>query len=61
MDTVNFHILWTVALFILFIAIVLWAWSSKRKTTFQDASMLPLEEDQAAAQSSNTSKHGVGE
>ena len=50
MDTVNFHILWTVALFILFIAIVLWAWSSKRKVEFDELANLPLDEEKFANQ-----------
>lgn len=29
-----------------FIGLWIWAWSSKRKQTFNQASMLPLEEDQ---------------
>ena len=28
-----------------FIGLVAWAWSSKRKSAFSEASMLPLEED----------------
>jgi cytochrome c oxidase cbb3-type subunit 4 len=28
-----------------FLGLIAWAWSSKRKSTFTDASMLPLEED----------------
>jgi cytochrome c oxidase cbb3-type subunit 4 len=28
-----------------FLGLIAWAWSSKRKSAFTDASMLPLEED----------------
>jgi cytochrome c oxidase cbb3-type subunit 4 len=28
-----------------FLGLIAWAWSSKRKSAFKDASMLPLEED----------------
>lgn len=28
-----------------FLGLCIWAWSSKRKSTFTDASLLPLEED----------------
>lgn len=45
MDTVIFHIVWTVALFIIFIAIILWAWSSKRKVEFDELAQLPLDEE----------------
>jgi cytochrome c oxidase cbb3-type subunit 4 len=34
-----------VGLIIAFIGMWVWAWSSKRKRAFHDASMLPLEED----------------
>jgi len=34
-----------VALIIAFLGMWAWAWSSKRKQVFRDASMLPLEED----------------
>jgi len=34
-----------VALIIAFLGMWAWAWSSKRKRVFHDASMLPLEED----------------
>ena len=40
-----FHSLWTLALFVLFIAIIFWAWSSKRKDEFEQAARLPLEDD----------------
>ena len=36
-----------VALLIGFLGIWAWAWSSKRKPAFRDASMLPLENDRA--------------
>jgi len=31
-----------------FLGIWIWAWRSKRKPAFKDASLLPLEEDEAA-------------
>jgi cytochrome c oxidase cbb3-type subunit 4 len=34
-----------IALIIAFLGMWVWAWSSKRKRVFHDASMLPLEED----------------
>lgn len=36
-----------IALLVGFLGIWAWAWSSKRKPAFRDASMLPLEDDQA--------------
>ena len=41
-----FHSLWTVALLVIFIGIVLWAWSDRRKESFNEAAQLPLENDE---------------
>jgi len=46
MDITLFHSIWTVALFVLFIGIWVWAWSSKRKPDFDAAARLPLEDDE---------------
>ena len=40
-----FHSYYTVILLIIFIGIVLWAWSSRRKPDFDEAARLPLEDD----------------
>ena len=42
---IYFHIIWTVALFLLFVGIIIWAWSSKRKKRFDEAARLPLDDD----------------
>ena len=42
-----------VALFVCFIAVVYWAWSSKRHTAFDAASRLPLEDDIEVIESLN--------
>jgi cytochrome c oxidase cbb3-type subunit 4 len=39
----------TVVMFIAFIAIVAWAWSSKRKAAYDEAARVPLEDDEAPA------------
>ncbi|MCG8324130.1 MAG: cbb3-type cytochrome c oxidase subunit 3 [Thiotrichales bacterium] len=36
---------WTVVVFLLFIGIVIWAWSGKRKPEFDAAARIPLEDD----------------
>jgi len=41
----TFLSLWTLALFLVFVGIVLWAWSSKRKKQFDEAARLPLDDD----------------
>ena len=46
-----FHSLWTIAVLAIFIGIIIWAFSKNRKTAFDEASRLPLEDD---ARVSNT-------
>lgn len=46
MDPVLIHIIWTVVAFAVFIAIFVWAWSSKRKHAFDEAARLPLEDEE---------------
>jgi cytochrome c oxidase cbb3-type subunit 4 len=40
-----FHSFWTLTLLILFVSIVIWAWSSKRKDEFDEAASSPLNDD----------------
>ncbi|UCH52874.1 MAG: cbb3-type cytochrome c oxidase subunit 3 [Pseudomonadota bacterium] len=44
MDFGLIHFLWTVALMAVFIGIVVWAWSGKRKKTFDAAARAPMED-----------------
>lgn len=39
----------TVALLVLFIALIAWTWSRKRKDTFEKAARMPLDEDDRPA------------
>ena len=41
-----FHSIWTVLMFILFIGIVVWAWSRRRAGDFAAAAQIPLEDDE---------------
>ncbi|MEE9336060.1 MAG: cbb3-type cytochrome c oxidase subunit 3 [Granulosicoccaceae bacterium] len=41
----DFHIFWTVSLLVIFVAIILWAFSKNRKADFAEAEQLPLEPD----------------
>ena len=53
------HSVWTVLMFVLFIGIIVWAWSAKRKRRFDEAARLPLEDDDAApARPSGGKQHG---
>ena len=49
------HALWTILLMVLFVGIVIWAWSGKRKARFDAAARLPFDDDEPAPPN-NTSK-----
>lgn len=59
MSPVMFHSIWTVLLLILFVGIVIWAFSSRRKKRFDEAARLPLEEEDDAPGRSSGEKHHV--
>jgi cytochrome c oxidase cbb3-type subunit 4 len=40
-----FHSIWTAVLFLIFIGIVIWAWSRRRKRSFDDAANIPFKDD----------------
>lgn len=42
---IAFNSILTLVLFLVFIGIVIWAWSSKRKKQFEEAARLPLDDD----------------
>lgn len=59
MNPLMFHSIWTVLLLILFVGIILWAFSSRRKQRFDEAARLPLEdEDEVPGRSSGEKQHG---
>ncbi len=41
----TFHIVWTIVLFTIFVGIVVWAWSGRKKRDFDEAARLPLTDD----------------
>jgi cytochrome c oxidase cbb3-type subunit 4 len=45
MIAITMHIIWTIVALILFVGIVIWAWSGKRKQEFDVLAHLPLEDD----------------
>lgn len=47
MDLNLMRALWTAVLFAVFVGIVWWAWSGRRKTAFEEAARLPLDDDLA--------------
>ena len=52
------HSVWTVLLFVLFIGIIAWAWSAKRKPRFDEAARLPLEDEDMTPRPTQGKKHG---
>lgn len=40
--------LWTVLVLVIFVGIVVWAWSDRRKKEFDRAAHMPLEDDDRA-------------
>jgi len=44
------HAWWTVLLMVVFIGIVVWAYSSKRKTDFDEAARLAIDDDDEMTQ-----------
>lgn len=51
------HTIWTVALSITFVGIVLWAWSGAQKPRFEEAARLPLN-DEAPRYDAEEPRHG---
>jgi cytochrome c oxidase cbb3-type subunit 4 len=61
MDLAMFHAYWTVLLFIIFVGIWIWAWSAKRKSSFDEAARMVLDDDNDTAPSQavvGEKKHG---
>ena len=45
MDYSLIQSIWTVVVMVLFVGIVIWAWSGKRKQRFDEAANIPFSED----------------
>ncbi len=52
----QFQIVWTIVVMIIFVAIVLWAWSGRRKESFDEAANIPLEEENLLQEEIKTSE-----
>ncbi len=57
MDTNDLRSLFTVVTFITFLAIILWAYSGKRKAAFDEAARLPFTDDEPEAGATPTARH----
>ena len=59
MDTSLIQSVWTLVVLVLFVGIVIWAWSSKRKQDFDEAANIPFHEDDTSAEkTSKENSHG---
>lgn len=61
MNIALFHSVWTVLLLILFVGIVLWAYSSRRRQHFDAAARLPLEDEDSLSLPLSPGGRGQGE
>ena len=51
--------IWTLVVLVLFVGIVLWAWSGKRKKDFDEAANIPFTEDEKPTDTTSKEKpHG---
>ncbi len=55
------HSIWTVIVFIVFIGIVLWAYSGRRKKDFDEAARLVLDDDKPLSSENKTNKQNSEE
>jgi cytochrome c oxidase cbb3-type subunit 4 len=56
MDITLIQSVWTVVVAVLFVGIVIWAWSGKRKHQFDEAANLPFDDDDAQIAANTLSK-----
>lgn len=57
MDIGIVHSVWTVFVFVFFIAIVLWAYDGRRKAAFDAAARAPLDDDEEFPHKSSEETH----
>jgi len=55
--TIQIQVIWTIVVMIIFVGIVFWAWSGRRKESFDDAANLPLEEEKFIEEESSTAEN----
>jgi len=60
MDYSIIQSVWTIVVLVLFVGIVVWAWSGKRKQRFDEAANIPFDEDDSlpADTTSKENSHG---
>ena len=60
MDFTFIQSVWTIVVMVVFIGIVIWAWSGKRKQQFDDAANIPFNEDRQPNTDSTTKENSHG-
>ena len=53
------HEIWTVVALVIFIGIVIWAWSGKRKQRFEEAANIPFDDDEEMTPADKYSKENT--
>jgi cytochrome c oxidase cbb3-type subunit 4 len=51
--------IWTIVVMIIFLSVVIWAYSSKREAEFDEAARLPLDDDDSVATTVKEQQHHV--
>jgi cytochrome c oxidase cbb3-type subunit 4 len=51
---------WTIVVLVLFVGIVLWAFSGKRRQHFEEAARIPFDEDDPAPPEKNSKENSHG-
>ena len=60
MDNSLIQSIWTIVVLIVFIGIVVWAWSGKRKARFDEAANIPFTEDDMTSVDRSTEEKNHG-
>ncbi len=51
------QVVWTIVVMIVFLAIVFWAWSGRRKESFDEAANIPLEDEDFIEEQASTAEN----
>jgi cytochrome c oxidase cbb3-type subunit 4 len=51
------QVVWTIVVMIIFLAIVFWAWSGRRKESFDEAANIPLEDEDFIEEQASTAEN----
>ncbi len=60
MDYSLIQIVWTIVVMVVFVGIVVWAYSDKRRQRFEEAAQIPFIEDSPAPSEKNSKENSHG-